>query len=99
MVQMCSAGWQPAVSRAGSPQGIRLEREVTSKAGGTRRLSTGDTADYQSAIRQLAGIPSHYLRQVTDLNQDLSEFSDGGKPQFAATKKGARSIFSTSISG
>jgi hypothetical protein len=47
-----------------------LEREVTSKAGGTRRLSTGDTADYQSAVRQLADIPSHYLRQVTNLNQD-----------------------------
>jgi hypothetical protein len=67
-----SAGWQPAVSRAGSPLGIRLEREVTSKAGSTCRLPTGDTADYQSALRQWAGIPTHYLRQVTNLNQDLT---------------------------
>jgi hypothetical protein len=69
----CSAGWLPVVSRAGSPLGIRLEREVASKAGGAGRLSTGDTADYQSALRQLAGIPSHYLRQVTNSNQDLTE--------------------------
>jgi hypothetical protein len=30
------------------------------------------SAGYQPAVRQLAGIPSHHLRQVTNLDQDLT---------------------------
>jgi hypothetical protein len=63
---------------------------MTSKAGGTRRLPTGETAGYQPAVRQWAGIPSHYLRQVTSSNQDLTHLTPAfpiGCADFADAKR------------
>jgi hypothetical protein len=48
-------------------------------------LSTGDTADYQSALRQSAGFPSHYLRQVTNPDQDLTAVNIVGAILFELT--------------
>ena len=67
----CGAGWQPAVSRAGSPQGFGLEPVLTSKAGGARRLPTAKTTGYQPVVRRWHVAPLHRADSWTGLDPEI----------------------------